>query len=816
MTNAAGSGAALRNPARFLLPLIAYGAAAIVTTWPLALHPRALLGAPTGPGDPYLNLWILGWDMQTLLSKPVSLFNGGIFNANIFYPATDTLAYSDHLLLQGLLLAPLFAITRDVVLCYNVLLMASLVASALAMHVFIRSTVRTEAGAYLAGASWGFGSFHFAHLIHLQLQSLYLLPVTFLFLHRTMTGRRMRDLVALGVSAGLQAVSSVYFGVIGAIALAVGGLALAAGIGRWRSAVVLRRLAYAATIAAVLVLPLAVLYSGVANREGFGRNLFEAERGAAYASSYLQAPPGNVLYGRSGLLRPSTTSPSAAQSGPARTGPERELFPGFVLIGLACCGMWLGWRSDTRALVLAMLAVGGVGYVLSLGPDGVRPVYAALHRFVFGFSAIRAPARFAVLVIFALSTLAAVAVRELISPRLPLTWQHGPPQRRYVVRALVAAAMLELLHAPTALVAAPALSTDVGEWLARQPDAGAVAILPLGRDIDATPAMVQSLEHRRPIVNGYSGQRPAFYGPLAESIDRFPADDALAALHDSRVRFVVTTARLDGPQPPIIERAHFEQGTIYELQWTPELEARVMASTTVDPPSPGAIPFQLGEIALYDVHWAGAGVNLSAGQISIRVEPPAYRFVVTAETAPWVARFFEAQDVFTTQADQELFPRVHERDQHEGSRHVTRAFVFDHAARIVRTGRTLDEALTSAAVVLPIAPRARDAMSALFYVRTLPLKKGDRVRFPVNEGGRNLVAELTVDGLEPITSLSKSVEAIRVTPEVRRRPSDRQPLAATLWLSNDERRLPLIFDLHAGFGHVRVELVSYGTGATTR
>jgi hypothetical protein len=247
--------------------------------------------------------------------------------------------------------------------------------------------------------------------------------------------------------------------------------------------------------------------------------------------------------------------------------------------------------------------------------------------------------------------------------------------------------------------------------------------------------MVQSLEHRRPIVNGYSGQRPAFYGALAETIERFPADDALAALHDSRVRFVVTQAPLEHPEPPLVERAHFAGGTIYELRWTPELESRLVASTTVDPPAPGAIPFRVGELARYEVHWAGAGVNLSAGEISIGVEPPAYRLVVTAATAPWVARFFEAQDVFKTQADQDLFPRVHERDQQEGRRHVTRAFVFDHAARIVRTGRTLDEALTSAAVLLPIAPRARDAMSALFYVRTLPMKAGERVRFPVSEGG---------------------------------------------------------------------------------
>ena len=43
-----------------------------------------------------------------------------------------------------------------------------------------------------------------------------------------------------------------------------------------------------------------------------------------------------------------------------------------------------------------------------------------LDLFVFGFSAIRAPARFSVLVMFALSLLAAIAVRELTSPRLAL------------------------------------------------------------------------------------------------------------------------------------------------------------------------------------------------------------------------------------------------------------------------------------------------------------------------------------------------------------------------------------------------------------
>src|SRR5262245_56992702 len=228
---------------RWLRPLLAYLAAAVVTTWPLILGPASLLGAPSGPGDPFLNLWILGWNLQAFTTNPLSVVTGHVFDANIFHPAQGTLAYSDHLLLQSALLVPVYAVTHDVVVCYNVLLIGSLVASALAMHAFVRSVVGSEGGAYLAGLAWGFGSYRFAHLIHLQLQSLYVLPLAFLCLHRVMAGRRSRDVVALGVLAGVQALSSVYYGIIGGLALAVAGVALAVSSGRGRSVAVLRRLA---------------------------------------------------------------------------------------------------------------------------------------------------------------------------------------------------------------------------------------------------------------------------------------------------------------------------------------------------------------------------------------------------------------------------------------------------------------------------------------------------------------------------------------------------------------------------------------------
>jgi hypothetical protein len=51
-------------------PLLFYTAAAVVLTWPLVASLRSHLGAPEGPGDPYLNLWILGWDLRTMATHP--------------------------------------------------------------------------------------------------------------------------------------------------------------------------------------------------------------------------------------------------------------------------------------------------------------------------------------------------------------------------------------------------------------------------------------------------------------------------------------------------------------------------------------------------------------------------------------------------------------------------------------------------------------------------------------------------------------------------------------------------------------------------
>lgn len=783
---------------RFVVPLSAYLLVAVTLTWPLVLHPRSRLGA-LGPGDPSLNLWILGWDLQTLSTHPGWLATGRIFEANIFFPAHRTLAYSDHLILQALALWPAFAASHDLVLCYNVLLLASLTLSALAMHAFVRGTIGGEPAAYVSGLIFGFAPYHFTHLVHLQLQALYFLPLTFLSLFRVINRSRSSDVVALGAATGLQAVSSVYYGVIGGIGLLATALVLTAAKRRWSDWRLLGRLAAAAAIATVVALPSVIPYWRIQRDEGMARNLFEAAHGSAVLASYVQAPVTNVLYGRTGWLRPV---PGGGGPLGRREGPEEDLFPGFVPLALAVCGAIVGWRRRARRdETTALIALGAIGVLLSLGPTGIRPVYAALHGAVFGMQAIRAPARFSVLALFAMAALAAMAIDGIAERRRPFYRTTG---------VVAGAILLEYFNGAIPYEPAPPLHTAAGAWLAKEAPGSAVVCLPLAFDIENTSCMLESLEHHHPIVNGYSGSRPPFFAALVESLSRFPSGDSLLALHDVGVTFIVSPRPfvVDSADASIVvERARFGDARIYQLVWTPAAEEAIAARLDLRPPPPGPPPFAPGELATYRVRWTNGPMTLPAGRATIGVTAPrrgeGFRFVVEGRTADWVARFFQVDARIEAGTTPLLLPIVYDEFITEGHRDLHRRLTFDPDMRRVH--------LTTAGtdVTLPVDPNGRDPLSALFYARTLPLASRERFALPLSDGGRNVRLDLTVVGREALVLDGKTWATWRLEPKLVSRVDRRDPPVMTVWLTADERRVPLAVDVSAAFGSVRVELESY-------
>jgi hypothetical protein len=719
-----------------------------------------------------------------------------VFDAPIFFPAPNTLAYSDHLLLQAIGVWPLYALTHDLVFCYNVVLIASLALAALAMHLLARTLTGSEPAAYVAGLIFGFAPYHFTHLLHIQLQALYFLPLSFLFLHRLFVANRWTDTVGLGIVAGLQTISSVYYGLIGAIGLvcaAVLLILLTRRLTDWR---LLRRGIAAVALALLIAAPWTIPYLRVANEAGGGRTLYEASNSSAVLSSFLQAPETNLLYGRTGWLRPG-----GASHLPFKEGPEQGLFLGFVALALAAVGAFAAPRS-LRSIAVVYTAIAVAGVVLSLGPNGIRVLYSGLYRVVFGMAAIRATARFSVLTLFGVAVLAALAIRQLEIQR--------PAARQFIAAVACALICLEYFNGAIAFPPAPSLTSNAGRWLRDQPGHGAVLCTPMGPFATNTPCMLQSLEHGRPIVNGYSGLRPPFFEALLDAAAHLPAPQSLLTLHDLGVEYVVNDGML--PVDPIngevlVERASFGDQHVYQVMWSPEVEARLTAVTDVPPPAPGPAPFVIGESATYHVFWTSGPMKVSAGEATISIAPPqgdeSYRFVVAATTAPWMSRFYEADVKLETTATRRLLPLTYHEAINDGKRLIERQLTFDanrHEVQVVSGGTSIR---------LPLGDEARDPITALFYLRTLPMEGASHIVLPLNDNGRRMKLDVAVDQLETIAVDGKSWSAWKLEPQLTDRTERRGQLSMATWVSADAHRVPLIVEVTAAFGSARLELARY-------
>ncbi len=290
-----------------------------IFTIPLSLDPggRALdLGA-----DTRLFLWTLAWDVHALVSQPWSLFQ-----ANIFFPAPDTLAYSEHLLGTAILGAPWLAATGNPLLALNVVLLISCVGAGAGTYFLARRVGVGVAGALAAGVIFAFAPPRFFRLAQAHLAVVLWMPLCLGFLHTYAAGGSRKHLLAAAAFFTLQALSGGQLGLF--LAFAAGGFLLYArvfGLLRPRGRL-LPDFGLATVLVITVNLPFFLPYLRVQEESGLSRSLDEAREWSPNAASFLAAPTHVQRY----LL---SIFPGLERSvmGTARA----YLFPGFLTLLLA-------------------------------------------------------------------------------------------------------------------------------------------------------------------------------------------------------------------------------------------------------------------------------------------------------------------------------------------------------------------------------------------------------------------------------------------------------------------------------------------------
>ena len=456
--------------------------------------------------DEWLNAWAVSWIAHQLAQDPL-----GVFDANMFYPHEQAFAYTEPLLIPGVMGAPVHWLGSSPLLTYNVLLLLGMTLTGLAMYVLVVKWTGDHWSGLLAGALFTFGTPMLTRLPHLQAQHFYWLPLALMAFDALMTKRRTRDAVLVGSCVLGAALTSGYTAVFVMFAL---GAALVVRAPTWwgRHGIgVLIRLAAVAAVTVVAFLVLLSPYREFQSASGLP--------GDGDLSKTLQMYLSSATY-----LHFHTWSQQFYEHAPG------SFFPGVVAMVLAVKALVVRRSVAIPGVRPLLVGIATIGFVMSLGT--LTPLYAWVYELVPPFQSLRVPSRFAILPFFSVAVLAGIGFSQL-SRHLSPTW-CGP-----LAVCLLILATIEGWHG---------VQYRPVDWqlpiyrVLADVDDGPVVELPIyhgGRFNRNAFYLLGSTVHWKPLVNGFGNDRPPDFDKTAAVISWFPSLPAVAQLQTLGVRYVV-------------------------------------------------------------------------------------------------------------------------------------------------------------------------------------------------------------------------------------------------------------------------------------
>jgi hypothetical protein len=564
----------------------AYFVLTLAATWPLARQLDAAV--PHDLGDPLLVTYLLNWNAT------VTPLTERWWHPPFFWPASDVMALSEHMLGLSLVATPLRWLGFSALAAYNVLFIASFWTAGMGGWVLGWTLTRRSLPAFVSGLVFMLAPYRFSHLPHLQMLMSCGVPVMFAALHRALDRRPSRESAAADTAPVSStnadsrrewiwiAVATVCWwwqGLVSGYFLAF----LPIGVGVWllwfaRDRLsVWWKLALCGGLGALLLTPVLQRYAAVHEAGAFKRQLSEVLEFSADVAGLWQVDDRLGLWG--GVLPRGFT--------------EEQMFPGLATLILVAVGVsllpwrWRGRRGRRMTWILFALAglcfaAAAVARFMPLALLGDHLTLSSAHKplgmawvlliaAAFSSETMREAAKgrsaVAGYLLIALATwiLTLGPVPTLWGHRIwyraPYWWlyEYAPgfqefrvPARLFVITIAALAALaalgterlLRLRRGIGVSIVCVLMAGVVAEgWLARMPlapaprpiDVPAIASvvieLPTNDPARDSVAMYRSLFHGHPVANGWSGYAP----PEVRELRRIDGGNA-AVLRDWAAR----------------------------------------------------------------------------------------------------------------------------------------------------------------------------------------------------------------------------------------------------------------------------------------
>lgn len=591
------------QPWPWLILFAIYGGFTALYLWPVLRSFATVI--PHDPGDPALNTWIVWWNAQAV---PLT---ERWWNAPIFHPMTNAFALSETLLGIAPLTTPMQWLGASPIVAANTAYVLSYPAAAFAAHALARRLTGRHDAAVLAGLAFAFSPYRGAQATHLQMLWSCWTPLCLFALHRYLDRHQRRDLVLAGACWILNGLTSGYLLMYFAVLAGFWLLWFARTRRDW--------IAIVGTfgVASALLSPVLIGYQLKQAALGLRRDAGEIGGFSADLTS-IWATAADVWLPNHWTIQPR---------------PEGELYPGIFLLALVGTAVAIAWRqARTRRLsvaqrtllaagfgvaaIVAMAVVSGgwqfelfgtpvsmtrpakplflaacliavaiaidrrvadtwrrrsllgfyaagavVMFLFALGPigrvNGQTFFYGAPYAWLMqlpGGHALRVPARFATFMTLCLAQAGALAFARLVIG-----------DRRVIVAAGLAALIALDGYIPRFPTSPVPTLVQLGQAPADMP----LLEIP-ARDLFAhTTAMLRATGHGHPLINGFSGYEPAFFGPIQDGL-RYGDPTVFAALQQF------------GPFLVLVKRGDDEEGT-HEEYVRSAPGAKLLGRTAIGP-----------------------------------------------------------------------------------------------------------------------------------------------------------------------------------------------------------------------------------------
>ncbi|HYE73430.1 MAG TPA: DUF3108 domain-containing protein [Blastocatellia bacterium] len=234
---------------------------------------------------------------------------------------------------------------------------------------------------------------------------------------------------------------------------------------------------------------------------------------------------------------------------------------------------------------------------------------------------------------------------------------------------------------------------------------------------------------------------------------------------------------------------------------TPPQRPESSQAQTAAKSDPAKSPIQVGEKLSFNVSWSNfvtaARLDMELAGQGAFFGQEGYQIRTRVETVGYVRSLFaEVDNHYTSYVDvKTLLPYRVQNTTRQGTKSDDTTVTIDQQRQSAKYSDGSEIKLLASTYDLP---------ALVYALRSRGLKTGEKAKFNTFYGTKIFEVEAEAKGTERLTTQAGEFDAVRI--DLLAKGKDSQSYRVRLWLSADERRLPLLITSKPSIGEVKAEL----------